>query len=179
MRISKRKKYPTLIIVGAQGPFLQKKTIYLFKSCLAVSSLEGQEGIVLLSSGTSLRLEPVCEMGRTLVHGPDTDCVSDRISSALVQRLTTTHLAQELGIGRLGEGLGDLGQTEDTLAKELGRVDGLAVLGRVGDVSTWTKNVVADSILAGLVSSGRHFQCIDCSFCLFVFFCWRCLYCVL
>jgi len=112
---------------------------------------------VLLGSGTSLGLEPVSEMSRTTIHGPDTDRMGNSIGSATVKGLATTHLLEEGGISGLGEGLGDLLEVEDVLAKELGCVDGgsVGVLG-VGDLAGGAVDVVPEGLDTG---------CVDGHFC--------------
>jgi len=107
---------------------------------------------VLLSGGIGLGLEPMSEMGGTTVHGPDPDSVSNGIGRSTVQGLTTTHLLQEGGIGGLGEGLGDLLEMEDILAKELGGVDGGTVRAlRVGDLAGRAVDVVPERLDSGSV----------------------------
>lgn len=108
---------------------------------------------MLLSSGAGLGLEPVGEVGGTTVHGPNADSVGDGIGGALVEGLATAHLLEEGGIGRLGEGLGNLLEVEDVLTKELGGVDGLAIgLAGVLDGAGDTVDVVLDRNDASLVS---------------------------
>lgn len=115
---------------------------------------------MLFGSGTSLGLEPMREMGRTTIHGPDTDRMGNSIGSGTVKGLATTHLLEERGIGGLGEGLGDLLEVEDVLAKELGCVDGgsVGMLG-VGDLAGGAVDVVAEGLNTGCVQGHFFVMC--------------------
>jgi len=111
---------------------------------------------VLLGSRASLGLEPMRKVGGATIHGPDTNGMGDGISSSLVKGLATTHLLQERGIGRLGQGLGDLVEREDVLTEELGGVDRLAILLGVGDCAGGAVDVVREGSDASVVSHGRE-----------------------
>ena len=109
-----------------------------------------------------MRLEPMREMSRTFVHSPDTNRMSDRIGCRLVQSLTTSHLLEERGIGRLGQGLGDLLEMENVLTKEFRGIDGLAIgLARICDGAGGTVDVVLEGLDAGLVCHGWIYICTE------------------